>query len=121
MLSLHTIQIVEVVIGQVQTCANPDQLQMAAIVALVAAVLFGFGGSLMAITAAATTVATTIVPQILAGASITTILATITSIEANASITATIAAALNADFTTTTNAVGLVGTLVTAIKQILGC
>ncbi len=66
MLLFHHLELLPVIIGQISTCTSPDRTQMAAIVALIAGVLLFGGASIVAISA----VATIMVQQILAGASL---------------------------------------------------
>jgi hypothetical protein len=99
--SINIIEFLPVVLGQVQACPAPNPIQMALIVALVAAIgIVGVGASVVAITS----VATIIVQQILAGASIVAI-----------------AAAIEVDVQTTGVSLGILAALVASIQNILGC
>lgn len=100
MLVFNTLELTQVLIAQVQVCSPPNPLQMAAIVTLLEGVLLFGGAGVVALTA----LATTMVNQILAGASI-----------------AAIAAAIEVDIQTTGVSVGLLSGIVLQIRSILGC
>jgi hypothetical protein len=104
MLSTDTIQLIPLLIAQAQTCSTPDALQWIAITALVASMIGAVGVFAVSTAAAIVSIASAIVQGILTGASI-----------------AAIVAAINVDLHTTGISVGLIVTMVNAIKEILGC
>jgi hypothetical protein len=100
MLLFPHLELLPVIIGQLSTCTSPDPIQMAAIVALIGGVFLFGGAGIIAVSA----VATIMVQQILAGASLMAI-----------------AAAIATDMQTTGMTLTILSGIVTEIKMILGC